>query len=372
MPPRRHRGRACSTSRCDDLLPDPHRRPRPRDRHAPAERRRLAEAGRPVPQAAERRGEAAGDAPRAGRSTATETGALEAGHRPAGEPRARRRPATSGASSSGCRIRHVGPVAARALAAHFGSIAGDARRDASRSSPPSTASAPIIAEALVDWFAVDWHVEIIDRWTAAGVQLATPGHPGPRRGGRREQGLLAGLSVVVTGTIEGFSREEAEEAILAAGGKAASSVSKRTAFVVAGPGRRHEAAEGRVAGRPAARFGGVPHPPRAGSGSGAGDPRHGRLSASRATRRPSGNPCPDRVLTGDSVPSSVPPTLGVTRGALARPSRAVGGWGGACAHASSCCSRPPCSPWARSRYRRREATRTTRRTAPRCSTTSSS
>ncbi|MGN6743408.1 MAG: helix-hairpin-helix domain-containing protein, partial [Amnibacterium sp.] len=131
-------------------------------------------------------------------------------------------------------IRHVGPVAARALAAHFGSMA--AIRAASVEELAAVDGVgPIIAEALVDWFAVDWHAEIVDRWAAAGVRLATPGHPGPGRADA-EQGPLAGLSVVVTGTIEGFTREEAEEAIVAAGGKAASSVSKRTAFVVAGPG----------------------------------------------------------------------------------------------------------------------------------------
>jgi DNA ligase (NAD+) len=131
-------------------------------------------------------------------------------------------------------IRHVGPVAARALATHFGSI--QAMRDASVEALAAVDGVgPIIAEALQDWFAVDWHVEIVDRWAAAGVQLAIPGHPGP--GKLDEQaGLLAGLSIVVTGTIEGFTREEAEEAILAGGGKAASSVSKKTAFVVAGPG----------------------------------------------------------------------------------------------------------------------------------------
>jgi DNA ligase (NAD+) len=125
-------------------------------------------------------------------------------------------------------------VAARALATHFGSIA--AIRAASLSELAAVEGVgPIIAEALVEWFAVDWHAEIVYRWTAAGVQMATPGHPGPGRA-EQEQGTLAGLAVVVTGAVEGFSRESAEEAILAAGGKAASSVSKRTAFVVAGPG----------------------------------------------------------------------------------------------------------------------------------------
>jgi DNA ligase (NAD+) len=134
----------------------------------------------------------------------------------------------------GLGIRHVGPVAARALANHFGSV--DAIRAASVDELAAVEGVgPIIAEAVVDWFTVDWHVEIVDRWAAAGARLATPGHPGP--GAAVEQrGPLSGLSVVVTGTIEGFSREEAEEAIVAAGGRAASSVSKRTAFVVAGPG----------------------------------------------------------------------------------------------------------------------------------------
>ncbi|WP_210506214.1 NAD-dependent DNA ligase LigA [Naasia sp. SYSU D00057] len=134
----------------------------------------------------------------------------------------------------GLSIRHVGPVAARALAAHFGSI--DAMRAASRDELAAVEGVgPIIADALLDWFAVDWHQEILDRWAAAGVQLATPGHPGP---GARvvEGGVLSGITVVATGALEGFSREGAVEAILAAGGKAASSVSKKTDFVAAGPG----------------------------------------------------------------------------------------------------------------------------------------
>ncbi|HWR86461.1 MAG TPA: helix-hairpin-helix domain-containing protein, partial [Rhodoglobus sp.] len=131
-------------------------------------------------------------------------------------------------------IRHVGPVAARALAAHFGSI--DAIRAASRDELASVEGVGgIIADAVTDWFAVDWHVEIVDRWAASGVQLATPGHPGPGAVGAIE-GPLSGLTVVATGALEGFTREGAVEAILAAGGKAASSVSKKTDFVAAGPG----------------------------------------------------------------------------------------------------------------------------------------
>ncbi|SDU89424.1 DNA ligase (NAD+) [Microlunatus sagamiharensis] len=130
-------------------------------------------------------------------------------------------------------IRHVGPVAARALAQHFGSLA--AIRAASRDELAAVDGVgPIIADALTDWFAVDWHAAIVDRWAASGVRLEIPGHPGPQAVAAAPAGPLAGLSIVVTGTVEGFSREEAEEAILAAGGKAASSISKRTAYVVVG------------------------------------------------------------------------------------------------------------------------------------------
>ncbi|MCU1571099.1 MAG: ligase LigA [Naasia sp.] len=131
-------------------------------------------------------------------------------------------------------IRHVGPVAARALAAHFGSL--HAIRAAGRDELASVPGVgPIIADALLDWFVVDWHQEILDRWAAAGVQFETPGHPGPGAA-QVEGGILSGITVVPTGALEGFSREGAVEAILAAGGKAGNSVSKKTDFVAAGPG----------------------------------------------------------------------------------------------------------------------------------------
>jgi DNA ligase (NAD+) len=131
-------------------------------------------------------------------------------------------------------IRHVGPVAARALADYFGSI--DAIRAASREELASVEGVGgIIAEALIDWFAVDWRQDIVRRWAHAGVQFATPGHPGPGAADGAG-GPLAGLTVVATGSLDGFSREGAIEAIIAAGGKAASSVSKKTDFVAAGPG----------------------------------------------------------------------------------------------------------------------------------------
>ncbi|MFE5671904.1 NAD-dependent DNA ligase LigA [Agromyces sp. NPDC056523] len=131
-------------------------------------------------------------------------------------------------------IRHVGPVAARALADHFGSL--DAIRAASREELAHVEGVGgIIADSLLDWFDTDWHREIVERWTAAGVQFATPGHAGPGRAGDTD-GVLSGLTVVATGSLDGFTREGAQEAIIAAGGKAASSVSKKTDFVAAGPG----------------------------------------------------------------------------------------------------------------------------------------
>ncbi|MGX1791674.1 NAD-dependent DNA ligase LigA [Microbacterium sp. NPDC055312] len=131
-------------------------------------------------------------------------------------------------------IRHVGPVAARALAQWFGSL--DAIRAASREDLAAVEGVGgIIADSLLEWFEVDWHVDIIDQWTAAGVQWATPGHPGPGAA-VAEGGVLDGLTVVATGSLDGYTRDGAQEAIIKAGGKAASSVSKKTDFVAAGPG----------------------------------------------------------------------------------------------------------------------------------------
>lgn len=131
-------------------------------------------------------------------------------------------------------IRHVGPSAARALAQWFGSL--DAIRSASRDELAAVEGVGgIIADSLLAWFEVDWHREIVRQWTDAGVQWSTPGHPGP--GGRlAEGGVLEGLTVVATGSLDGYTRDGAQEAIIQAGGKAASSVSKKTDFVAAGPG----------------------------------------------------------------------------------------------------------------------------------------
>jgi len=131
-------------------------------------------------------------------------------------------------------IRHVGPVAARALADYFGSL--DAIRSATRDELAAVDGVgEIIANSVGDWFEVDWHQEIVQRWADAGVQWSTPGHAGPGVA-QSSSGLLAGLTIVATGSLDGFTREGAQEAIIAAGAKAASSVSKKTDYVAAGPG----------------------------------------------------------------------------------------------------------------------------------------
>ena len=91
-------------------------------------------------------------------------------------------------------IRHVGPVAARALAQWFGSL--DAIRAASRDELAAVEGVGgIIADSLLAWFEVDWHREIVQRWAEAGVQWATPGHPGPGAA-VVEGGVLDGLTTV--------------------------------------------------------------------------------------------------------------------------------------------------------------------------------
>ena len=126
-------------------------------------------------------------------------------------------------------IRHVGPTAARALASEFGSL--DAIEDASVDALAGVDGVgPTIAASLREWFLVDWHRAIIAKWRDAGVGLEDPDWD-PNRAAAR---LLAGVSVVITGTLDGMSRDEAGEAVRQAGGKVTSSVSKKTSFVVAG------------------------------------------------------------------------------------------------------------------------------------------
>ena len=136
-------------------------------------------------------------------------------------------------------IRHVGPTAARALSDAFGSL------DAIAAASPDALAivdgvGPTIARAVVEWFTVDWHRAIVEKWRAAGVQLETPGFDPSAAQSR----LLAGVTVVITGTLPNLTRDEAAEAVRAAGGKVTASVSKKTSFVVAGEnaGSKHEKA----------------------------------------------------------------------------------------------------------------------------------
>ena len=133
-------------------------------------------------------------------------------------------------------IRHVGPTAARALAAKFGSM--EALAAASVDEIATTDGVGMtIAESVVEWFAVDWHREVVRKWRAAGVRMEDERDDSIPR-------TLEGLSIVVTGSLDGWSRDQAKEAIVARGGKASSSVSKSTAFVVVGaaPGSKADKA----------------------------------------------------------------------------------------------------------------------------------
>jgi len=96
---------------------------------------------------------------------------------------------------------------------------------------------PTIAAAVRDWFSVDWHCEVVTKWRAADVRMVDESDSSVPR-------TLDGLSIVVTGSMAAFSRDEAKEAIMARGGRAAGSVSKKTAFVVAGdaPGSKYDKA----------------------------------------------------------------------------------------------------------------------------------
>ena len=133
-------------------------------------------------------------------------------------------------------IRHVGPTAARALATAFGSLEAIMAAGEEQLADVEGVG-PTLAAALGEWFEVDWHRAIVDKWHAAGVRMAD----------ERDTDItptLAGLTIVVTGSLTGFSRDEAKEAIIVRGGKAAGSVSKKTSFVVAGdaPGSKYDKA----------------------------------------------------------------------------------------------------------------------------------
>ncbi len=126
----------------------------------------------------------------------------------------------------GLSIRHVGPTAARALASEFGSM--EAIRAATEELLAAAEGVgPTIAEAVIEWFAVDWHRTIVDTWEQAGVSMEDERDESVPR-------TLDGLTIVVTGSLVDFSRDSAKEAILSRGGKASGSVSKKTDYVVVG------------------------------------------------------------------------------------------------------------------------------------------
>nr|WP_233576264.1 NAD-dependent DNA ligase LigA [Saccharopolyspora rhizosphaerae] len=136
----------------------------------------------------------------------------------------------------GLSIRHVGPTAAQALAREFATL--ERVEHASEEELANTDGVgPTIATAVREWFAVDWHREIVRKWREAGVRMAD----------ERDESIprtLEGMSIVVTGTLQQYSRDDAKEQIMTRGGRAAGSVSKKTAFVVVGdsPGSKYEKA----------------------------------------------------------------------------------------------------------------------------------
>ncbi|WP_203567236.1 NAD-dependent DNA ligase LigA [Aestuariimicrobium ganziense] len=139
-------------------------------------------------------------------------------------------------------IRHVGPTAARALATRFESM--EAIRAASVEQLADTDGVgQVIAESVRDWFEVDWHRELVERWAAAGVRMADERDESTPR-------TLEGLTIVVTGSLAGFTRDEVKEAIISRGGKASGSVSKNTDFVVVGENAGSKATRAEELGRP--------------------------------------------------------------------------------------------------------------------------
>jgi DNA ligase (NAD+) len=123
-------------------------------------------------------------------------------------------------------IRHVGPTAAQGLSTALGSIDAISHATAEQLADVDGVG-QIIADSIVEWFAVDWHRVIIEKWSAAGVRMVNePTELLPQ--------TLAGLTFVVTGGLESFTRDGISETITAHGGKAASSVSKKTDYVLVG------------------------------------------------------------------------------------------------------------------------------------------
>lgn len=139
-------------------------------------------------------------------------------------------------------IRHVGPTAASALAMAFPSM--DLLMEASVEQLAEVDGVgQVIAQSLREWFEVDWHVEIVRAWQAAGVRMKDEAREDIEQ-------TLEGLTIVVSGAMPGYTREGAKEAIVARGGKASGSVSKKTSLVIAGPGAGSKAAKAETLGVP--------------------------------------------------------------------------------------------------------------------------
>lgn len=125
-------------------------------------------------------------------------------------------------------IRHVGPTAAQALARHFGSIEAIAKASAEELAAVDGVG-QVIGEAVVEWFAEAWHREIIDKWQRGGVVLADAA-----TSVETQDQTLAGSVIVITGSVPGFTRDEATAAAAARGAKVTGSVSSKTTCLVAG------------------------------------------------------------------------------------------------------------------------------------------
>ena len=134
-------------------------------------------------------------------------------------------------------IRHVGPTAAQSLAKSFGSIYAIAEATLEKLAAIDGVG-EIIAQSVLEWFDVDWHQEIISKWRIAGVSMVeTFVNTNPQ--------TLTGLTLVVTGSLESFTRDQIDEVITLHGGKSSGSVSKKTDYVVVGesPGSKAAKAE---------------------------------------------------------------------------------------------------------------------------------
>jgi DNA ligase (NAD+) len=134
-------------------------------------------------------------------------------------------------------IRHVGPTSAQALATRLGSIEAITKASVEELADIDGVGA-VIAESIAEWFSVDWHQQIVKKWSAAGVAMQNVA-------GETKPQTLAGLTFVVTGGLENFTRDSIAETITAHGGKPSSSVSKKTDYLLVGaePGSKLAKAE---------------------------------------------------------------------------------------------------------------------------------